>query len=313
MAAECPAMAKVFVTRALPFPALDRLREAHEVEEWPGELPPGGSRRAPRRGGGSALPGHRPRRRLGHRGRAAAEGDRQHGGGDRQHRPRGGRGARHPGRQHARRADRRHRRPRLRAAARAGAPDRPGRRDGALGGVADVGAGRRPRRRPVRGHARHRRLGPDRAGGGASRGGLRDGDRPQLAVLGRAARGAAGAGRLRLRAHAAHARDAAPDRLGRARPDEADGAAGQHRARRRGRPGRAAHRPARGNDRRRRARRHRPRAAARRPPAARRAQPARGAARGVGDRAHACEDGGDGGRQPAGGARRPPDAATRSR
>jgi glyoxylate reductase len=33
-------MAKVFVTRALPFPALDRLREAHDVEEWAGELPP---------------------------------------------------------------------------------------------------------------------------------------------------------------------------------------------------------------------------------------------------------------------------------
>jgi glyoxylate reductase len=33
-------MARVFVTRALPFPALDRLREAHEVDEWPGALPP---------------------------------------------------------------------------------------------------------------------------------------------------------------------------------------------------------------------------------------------------------------------------------
>jgi glyoxylate reductase len=33
-------MAKVFVTRKLPFPALDRLREAHEVDEWPGDLPP---------------------------------------------------------------------------------------------------------------------------------------------------------------------------------------------------------------------------------------------------------------------------------
>jgi len=33
-------MARVFVTRGLPFPALDRLRAAHEVEEWPGELPP---------------------------------------------------------------------------------------------------------------------------------------------------------------------------------------------------------------------------------------------------------------------------------
>jgi glyoxylate reductase len=35
-----PAMARVFVTRALPFPALDRLRAAHEVDEWPGDMPP---------------------------------------------------------------------------------------------------------------------------------------------------------------------------------------------------------------------------------------------------------------------------------
>jgi glyoxylate reductase len=35
-----PAMARVFATRALPFPALDRLKAAHEVAEWPGELPP---------------------------------------------------------------------------------------------------------------------------------------------------------------------------------------------------------------------------------------------------------------------------------
>ena len=33
-------MASVFVTRALPFPALDRLREAHDVDEWPGDMPP---------------------------------------------------------------------------------------------------------------------------------------------------------------------------------------------------------------------------------------------------------------------------------
>jgi glyoxylate reductase len=33
-------MARVFVTRTLPFPALDRLRAAHEVDEWPGDLPP---------------------------------------------------------------------------------------------------------------------------------------------------------------------------------------------------------------------------------------------------------------------------------
>jgi glyoxylate reductase len=40
MAAECPPMARVFVTRELPFPALDRLREAHELDVWPGRLPP---------------------------------------------------------------------------------------------------------------------------------------------------------------------------------------------------------------------------------------------------------------------------------
>ena len=33
-------MARVFATRRLPFPAMDRLREAHEVREWPGALPP---------------------------------------------------------------------------------------------------------------------------------------------------------------------------------------------------------------------------------------------------------------------------------
>jgi glyoxylate reductase len=35
-----PAMARVFVTRRLPFPALERLRAEHDVREWPGELPP---------------------------------------------------------------------------------------------------------------------------------------------------------------------------------------------------------------------------------------------------------------------------------
>jgi glyoxylate reductase len=33
-------MARVFVTRALPFEALDRLRAEHDVDEWPGEMPP---------------------------------------------------------------------------------------------------------------------------------------------------------------------------------------------------------------------------------------------------------------------------------
>jgi glyoxylate reductase len=35
-----PAMARVFVTRRLPFGALERLRAAHDVEEWPGDMPP---------------------------------------------------------------------------------------------------------------------------------------------------------------------------------------------------------------------------------------------------------------------------------
>jgi glyoxylate reductase len=33
-------MARVFVTRELPFPALERLRETHEVDAWPGDMPP---------------------------------------------------------------------------------------------------------------------------------------------------------------------------------------------------------------------------------------------------------------------------------
>jgi glyoxylate reductase len=33
-------MAKIFVTRELPFPALDRLRDAHDVDVWEGDLPP---------------------------------------------------------------------------------------------------------------------------------------------------------------------------------------------------------------------------------------------------------------------------------
>jgi glyoxylate reductase len=33
-------MARVFVTRVLPFESLDRLRAEHEVDEWPGDMPP---------------------------------------------------------------------------------------------------------------------------------------------------------------------------------------------------------------------------------------------------------------------------------
>ncbi len=35
------AMGRIFVTRALPFPALDSLAEEHELDVWEGDLPPG--------------------------------------------------------------------------------------------------------------------------------------------------------------------------------------------------------------------------------------------------------------------------------
>ena len=117
---------------------------------WPERLPPPPDelreRVAARRG--AAVADHRPRRRRAARRGAAAAGDREHGGRHRQHRPRGGGRARHPGRQHARRAHRRHRRPRVRAAAGARPPARPRAsaevRDGR---VEDVGARPQPRRR----------------------------------------------------------------------------------------------------------------------------------------------------------------------
>src|SRR5687768_150024 len=40
MPPECPPMARVFVTRELPFPALDALDAAHEVDVWPHDTPP---------------------------------------------------------------------------------------------------------------------------------------------------------------------------------------------------------------------------------------------------------------------------------
>jgi glyoxylate reductase len=33
-------VARVFITRALPFDSIDELRAAHEVSEWPGDMPP---------------------------------------------------------------------------------------------------------------------------------------------------------------------------------------------------------------------------------------------------------------------------------
>ena len=98
---------------------------------------------------------------------------------DRQRRPRRLRRARHPGRQHARRAHRRDRRPRVRAASsrsRGGCP----RRERAVraGEWRDVGAGLAGSGAELDGRdARDRRPGPHRPGGGAARGGLRDGGR----------------------------------------------------------------------------------------------------------------------------------------
>ena len=48
-------MARIFVTRQLPGPALDRLRERHEVEVWPGHLPPSYEQLAEHAAGADAL------------------------------------------------------------------------------------------------------------------------------------------------------------------------------------------------------------------------------------------------------------------
>jgi glyoxylate reductase len=50
-----PAMARVFVTRALPFPALDRLAARHDVEVWPEPQPPPPAELAERAAGADAL------------------------------------------------------------------------------------------------------------------------------------------------------------------------------------------------------------------------------------------------------------------
>jgi glyoxylate reductase len=50
-----PAMARVFVTRRLPFPALDRLRAAHDVDVWPDPAPPAPDALRERAAGADAL------------------------------------------------------------------------------------------------------------------------------------------------------------------------------------------------------------------------------------------------------------------
>ena len=48
-------MARIFVTRELPFPALDRLRAEHELDVWEGDLPPGPKALRERAAGADAL------------------------------------------------------------------------------------------------------------------------------------------------------------------------------------------------------------------------------------------------------------------
>src|SRR3954452_18699657 len=48
-------VARIFVTRELPFPALDRLAAEHELDVWEGELPPDADALRERAEGADAL------------------------------------------------------------------------------------------------------------------------------------------------------------------------------------------------------------------------------------------------------------------
>ena len=91
----------------------------------------------------------------------------------RAHRPGGGERARHHRHQHARRADRGHRRPRDAVPAGRGAARVRGRGPDPHRSVGGLDAHAAARPRAERRHARHRRHGPDRPGGGAARARLR--------------------------------------------------------------------------------------------------------------------------------------------
>ena len=259
-------MAGVYVTRALPGDALERLREAgHDVRVHAGDMPP---TRAELLAGVADADGLLSllTERIDAEVLAAAPRLRaiaNYAVGMRQRRPRGRGGARHPGRRHARRADRRDRGPRDRAAARRGAP---------------------PARRPSAPSARAAGARSSRAAGSGSscaapasrssgRAGSARRSRERAAAFGMevelVGRGddlarRARPRRRRLAPLPADRGDAPPDRRACARGDEAERDPRQHRARPDRRPGGARRRAARRRDRRRRARRHRPRAAARR-------------------------------------------------
>ena len=130
-----PTVARCFVTRELPGTALDRLRAEHEVDVWPGELPPSrdGADRARARRRGAPLPPDRRDRRGRDRRVPAAARDLELRGRLGQHRLRGRGRARDRGGRHARRPDRHDRRPGVRADAGRGAPAARGRARGARG------------------------------------------------------------------------------------------------------------------------------------------------------------------------------------
>ena len=241
---------------------------------------PRAGRAAGRRGrrGRPAAAADRAHRRRGARRRAAAPGDRQLRGRLRQHRPRRGRRARHPGRRHAGRADRRDSRPRDGAAARAPRgiclPAAQSVRDGSWRTFEPRGWLGLELRGATH---RDRRPGTDRACGRASaprRSGCRSSSSAATTTFTPRSRGPTSSRcTCPLTDATRHLIDAA-----RARGDEADARssstppAARSSTRRRCRP-----RCDDGDDRRRRARRHRPRADVARRPAARRAERVRAA------------------------------------
>ena len=194
------------------------------------------ARRARRRG--AALPAHRPGRRRAARRRPAPARDRQLRGRLRQHRRRGGDGARDPVGNTPGRPHRRDRRPRVRAAARRRAADRRG-----AAATSATGGWRTWEPQGCSAPTSTARRSPSSAPG-ASAGRWRSARRgfDMGVAAGRPRRRPARRARargLRLAPLPAHARDPPPHRRRGARAHEADGDPRQHRARPDRRPGRA--------------------------------------------------------------------------
>ncbi len=200
------AMARIFVTRELPGPALARLKEAHETTVWPEPLPPSYEQLREHAAGAEALLTLLTDRVDAELIAAAPQpaGDRQLRGRLRQHRRRCRHRARHPGRQHARRADRGHRRSGLRAADGRRPPDPGGGGVRPQRPVADLGAGQLPRRRRLRRDARDHRPGPHRPGRRPPRHRLRHGGADHRDARPAQPRAPAAPLRLRLDPPAAH-------------------------------------------------------------------------------------------------------------